>query len=395
MEPIFEQAGYRDLRHRESSGILILHEAGAGDFVTMSAFIREVRRVYSTAHIILVVEKCAESLAECCPHVDEVITESFMLGNEGFQSIPDSITKIQHIFPRLLNVARKLLRRRIDIAFVTTKGNAPTTPLLAYMSGAKDLISHSFGNWTPLLTFQATRIYGSHTADITLGYLESLIRTRIANRRLEAWFTPLDVANVQSMMPSSKKIYAIGLGGGKPIAHYPPESYAELMRLIAIADDDVKFVIIGGSTDVDAAKILMARVDLNRVVDLVGKISYRQTAAALSLCDVYIGNDTGAMHLAAATQTPVLAPFAFPIELLRPGIVLNHWYPYEVPSVIVCPRKALPECKGSQDYFGCAAGRPHCITRIAPRDLLEAFNLLQTRIAEHITEPILIGSNEE
>ena len=68
MEPIFERAGYRSTQVGGSkTHILILHEAAAGDFVTMSGAIREIRRIYSLAHITLVVDRCAESLAECCP----------------------------------------------------------------------------------------------------------------------------------------------------------------------------------------------------------------------------------------------------------------------------------------------------------------------------------------
>ena len=291
-----------------------------------------------------------------------------------------------------LKLAETLLRHRIDIAFATVKGNSPTMQLLAYMSGAKERVSHSVNLWTPLVTELAVRLYGSHTADITMSCVEHLIKARIGNRKLEAWFTPLDIGKVQAVMPSARKLYAIGLGGGKAIAHYPPESYAQLINMLIRADESVHFIIVGGSEDVEAASILMANVDQSRVLSLVGKISYRQTAAALSLCNMYIGNDTGALHLAAAVGLPVLSANCFPRDLIRPGIVLNHWYPYEVPSVIVCPSHALPECADSPEYFGCRADHPHCITQITPQNLFYAYKLLLERIAEGNTEPLIIGT---
>ena len=50
MEPIFSQAGYREPRSTVDN-ILILHESAAGDFLSMTPMIREVRRVYPKAHI--------------------------------------------------------------------------------------------------------------------------------------------------------------------------------------------------------------------------------------------------------------------------------------------------------------------------------------------------------
>ncbi len=47
----------------------------------------------------------------------------------------------------------------------------------------------------------------------------------------------------------------------------------------------------------------------------------RQTAELLRRCDLLISNDTGAIHLAAAVGTPVVAIFS-------PWQVRGKWYPY-------------------------------------------------------------------
>jgi len=51
--------------------------------------------------------------------------------------------------------------------------------------------------------------------------------------------------------------------------------------------------------------------------------------AALSLCDLFIGTDGGAMHLAAALNKKILGMFEN-----RPG-KLNHWYPWCAPNLVV------------------------------------------------------------
>ena len=391
MEPIFERAGFRSTQGGGSkTHILVLHEAAAGDFVVMSSAIREIRRLYPNAYITLVVEKCAASLAECCPYIDELIVESFKSNDTFLQDFDYDAQSVYTSYSIHLNVAEKLLRRRFDLAFAIVYGVYPTLSLSAYMSGARERISHFGGMWSPLLTVNVEHFQGSHVTDVALAYIETLIKTPVANRKLEAWFSPFDLGQVQSMLPTCNALYAIGLGGSAPKRHYPPESYAALMNMIIRENDGVHFVLLGGKTEQSEASLIMSSVEPNRVTDLTGRISFRQTTATLSLCDMFIGNDTGTRHLASATDTPVLSPNCFPLELPRP-VSLNMWYPYEIPAVMVCPRHALDDCKNSTDHFGCAAAHPHCITQIAPLDMFRGYKLLLERIAKGINKPLFIG----
>lgn len=293
--------------------------------------------------------------------------------------------ELKYLIPMMnvnLEIAEKLLARRYDIAFATVHSTSPTTPLLAYMSGAKCRIA-SVGSkniWFPLVNLKPGKPYGRHHSDIALSYVECLTKKRVTDRRLEAWFDQNDLDVVKALMPQSKKIYAIGIGSNYPKNHYPPGSYAELTRLIAQEDDDVKFIVVGGKKELDEANVLLANAAPNRVVSLVDKISYRQTAAAISLCNLYIGNDTGATHLAAASGIPVINANPFPFDVNRTIKLFHRWAPYWVPAVVVCPAHALPGCRGSKDFRGCRANKPHCITQITPQNLFDAYKVLLDQI---------------
>ena len=378
MEPIFSQAGYRQEGAVEN--VLILHEAGAGDFISMSAGIREIRRAFPTARITMVVSQNAAELAELCPHVDELIVEPFMFRGSN---ISRHIVAPQHLAGMslvLLGIAEKLLARRYDIAF-TGLYSAPTTPLLAYMAGARRRVGHKFGGLSAFLTdIVPQNDKGTHAADKMLSYIEHVTGERATNRRLEAWFAQADIDTVNAMIPPHQKLCAIGLGGGLAKNHYPPESYAKFINILLDHDCEMNCILLGGPGDMADGQLVMSKVDAARVADLTGKITFRQTAAAISLCDVYIGNDTGSTHLAAATQTPLITVHCFPLDLARDMSNLNRWYPYEVPSVVVCPSRALPECRDSKNIRGCQSGKAHCIRQITPRDLFAAYKLLLTRI---------------
>jgi ADP-heptose:LPS heptosyltransferase len=57
------------------------------------------------------------------------------------------------------------------------------------------------------------------------------------------------------------------------------------------------------------AEPLLAAIPLHRQIDLVGKVDLLTAAAVLRRCALFIGNDTGLMHIAAASGTPTLGLF--------------------------------------------------------------------------------------
>jgi ADP-heptose:LPS heptosyltransferase len=83
---------------------------------------------------------------------------------------------------------------------------------------------------------------------------------------------------------------------------------------------------------------------------------------------MYIGNDTGPMHIAAAAGVAVVAVFCHPIG----GDALSAYSPARfapvgVPSRIVRPATATPPCTSA-----CVANEPHCITAVTVDEVLAA-----------------------
>ena len=75
-----------------------------------------------------------------------------------------------------------------------------------------------------------------------------------------------------------------------------------------------------------------------RALDLVGKIHLLTVAAVIKRCALFIGNDTGLMHLAAATGTPTLGFFGpSPIDQYAP------WGPHTaVVATAIRPPELIP-----------------------------------------------------
>ena len=415
-ESKFKAEGYREPpKIGEKLNVLIIHDAAIGDFVLQSGAIREFRHLYPTAHITLMVNAGSLPLAEHCPHVNEII-----LNQQSYNP-----TNFNELYDWNLSIAKKLLTRHYHICYAFI--HRPNTALLTYMSGARLRIAHlpeeilttfvlNYDANKHIDTFDSNSLmkstleilstnllsmytYGEHVVDTHFSFVDHALRTPVANRELELWYTPLDKSSAKNFLESARKnIYALGMGGREKRKHYPPELYAKLVEKILNEDAETTFVILGGGKDdKESAQIFKQSLDekiiTEHVIDLTNKTNYRQSAAILTLCNMYIGNDTGIMHVAAAAKCPVLCPncFAADIPINRADYV-RFFSPYHVPSVTVQPAHALDDCAVNVPYnpYGCRSGNPHCILQIEVEKVFEGYKILKERIAEKNIEPLFM-----
>jgi len=101
---------------------------------------------------------------------------------------------------------------------------------------------------------------------------------------------------------------AIGAGASYGSAKcWPPARFAELAnRLQSQTDADV--ILFGTAAETDVSNAIAAEMR-RPPIDLTGKTAIADLPALLSQCHLFIGNDSGAMHVAAAVDLPVVAVF--------------------------------------------------------------------------------------
>jgi heptosyltransferase-3 len=123
------------------------------------------------------------------------------------------------------------------------------------------------------------------------------------------WTSPADQAVATALLPPGTQILGLGPTANWAAKIWPGEFFAELARRLTQHLPGARIAIFGGpgAAEREAASLVLAA--LPGAIDLVGRLSLPEAAACLARCALFVGNDSGLMHLAAAAGTPTLGLF--------------------------------------------------------------------------------------
>lgn len=125
-----------------------------------------------------------------------------------------------------------------------------------------------------------------------------------------AWTSPEDQALAERLLPAGTPIVALGPTANWTGKVWPPDRFVALFQALAQGPlPGARAAIFAGpgAQEADlAAPVLAALPD---AIDLLGRLELPQVAACLARCTLFVGNDSGLMHLAAAAGTRTLGLF--------------------------------------------------------------------------------------
>jgi heptosyltransferase-3 len=107
-------------------------------------------------------------------------------------------------------------------------------------------------------------------------------------------------------------VLAIGPAANWPAKQWRAERFAELAARLTAAGGPLRgsrVAVLAAAHERKLAEPVLAALPPGRRIDLVGRVDLLTAAAVLRRCAVFIGNDTGLMHIAAASGTPTLGLF--------------------------------------------------------------------------------------
>ncbi len=264
-----------------------------GDVLLATPTLHALKVAFPEARLTVLVNRGTDDILRGNPHVDEILPldRGSILQQSRF----------------ILDIRR----RRFDTVVDLTDGDRAA--FLTWISGASVRIGfNAEQRWTGhCYTTVVTGGTGAHRIERDLAALAPMgIEPR--DRIPQIWLGPEDVARVDQLavqlgLAKDRSWVVIQPGARYWFKAWPPQRFAEVAD--RLHDRFGCQVLVAGSPQ--EAALTQAVVDHAKspLLSIAGRSDVRMLAALLKRSTLFIGNDTGAMHIAAAVGTPVVGLF--------------------------------------------------------------------------------------
>lgn len=283
--------------------ILVIDFGQLGDVVMSLPALRAIRERFPHAHITVAAGRPSSEIVEMSGHADEVISVDRVALRDGFK--PLSIL-------RIFQVVKDIRKRNFD--FVIDLHSFSETNLMGFLSGApKRLFSRRRGRSLdflanfrpppPIEENNRTRHQVDRYLDVLrpLGIENALRETRVLTQPE----TDREVASLLQKARADTGAPLVGLfpGAGHESRCWPLKRFVQLAETLDYSDG-VRSVVFVGPEERALAPTIKASFPSSTVV--LDRLTIRQLAGALARLAVFVSNDTGPMHIAAAVGVPIV-----------------------------------------------------------------------------------------
>jgi ADP-heptose:LPS heptosyltransferase/GT2 family glycosyltransferase len=301
--------------------ILVVKLDHIGDFVTGLPAMRRLKTLFPHASITVLAGRHARGFASMEPAIDELIEFDFFHARS--QLGEKELTKDD-----FLELRAQLAPYRFDLA-VDLRKHLSTRDVLQY-TGARILAGYDYMGQFPFLdialewegdkTLQRKR---SHIVDDLLALVETIATACGTDRSVLP--VPLEKPDPETLPDAvralfDKPVVAMHIGAGNITKTWPAEYFSALIDLLT-ERNGVNVMLIGGPDEREASEALLETLlRPDAVASVAGQTALSDLPRLLAACCLYIGNDSGPKHIAAALGIPTIG--------IHSGVVdANEWGP--------------------------------------------------------------------
>ena len=318
--------------------ILVFSFSFIGDAVLSTSVIQPLRRHFSDAHITFLVGPRAFDLLATDPNIDATLIYDNRGEHSGWNGRLRLIKTLRHEkFDLVVNLRDSLTARCIGAEH--------------WGLARGDSNRHAVTRYLEVLQRQGVDTTDAHP------FLELTEAENVAAHRFlcEAGHT------------SDQLLIGIHPGGNWIYKLWDAEKYALVANALC-KEQQAVILLFAGPNERERQAQVAKMMDVPPI--LIQTENLRHLAALISACDVYIGNDTGPMHIASAVDTPVVALFGS-TNHIRSG-------PYGQQHTVVQSGIELGcnPCHPGRHPGGCGAGSCEIIAGITVEQVLNAVDYI-------------------
>jgi ADP-heptose:LPS heptosyltransferase/GT2 family glycosyltransferase len=335
-----------------------------GDFITAIPALRRLRQLFPKAQLYLLTAPGSAALCEFIPGVAEVIEFEFFFARSGLGQRPLSAEDYS-------NLRKRLEPYRFDLAIDLRKW--PETRPILQLTGARWFAGFDHNRQFPWLDIvmeweqdpSMTR-KGTHVSDDLMRLIDAVAAAGRPNTdilRTSAFSgTKVRLGNASRRGHTTKKLVCVHPGVGSPIRQWPSDYFAALIDRL-VAAHDVEILLIGTREEAEIAKEVSVKVQRSDAVrSLVGEIPLAELPAILVTAALFVGNNSGPKHLAAALGVPTVGIHSGTVDA-------REWGPIGANAVAIRRNMTCSPCYLSEPSH-CPRGLD-CLTELKPSEVFE------------------------
>ena len=362
-EKAFSPAGRgRPLDIASIKKILIMPPGGIGDLVLVFPALAALEENFPGASISMLTARSARkaiSLSWQSGSIEEIM--DYVYSNPN--------ARIRTFFEKFFLILW-LRAKRFDLIYSTARGGGlRDEPLMSFLIGAP----HRLG-------FKAPGARSLNTVAVEFNEEDSILVQNLAilkaaglelpTERVEIAVAEEDKSSARELLSKAgledtSSLVAIHPGASfmANFKSWPVENYIVLIESL-LEGSGAGVVLVGSPGETAISEEIIGRVSAPGVVSLVGKTTVPEMAAVIELSSLFIGNDSGPLHLATALRRPAIGLFG----PTSPAQILSS-----ANSCIVFRKDmACSPCYTHMDHFSppCGApGHPECMRDIPVCDV--------------------------
>ncbi len=384
----------RDESARRHPSILIANlMPSLGDTICYMALVEAIRDSMPSAQITWLADSSVAALVAQHPEVDRVLTVTTP------PSFLDRIPVIRSYY-RLFELTRAIhelpLEDRFDVALVPRGGVDPSfsaqavwmlnLPISAGCSHRLEPTDteHSFPD--SLFTHLESRIVALHESGRSVHLLELANLVPDALQRFNPRNPLRGLVEIARRLDPTALLNKVGIPydapfivlspfAGHPKREWPPYKFRELARTI-VAETNFRVVLTGTGKDRSVSNTIAEGLG-DRVTETTGMLDLWELIALIARASAFVGNDSGAGHIAGALGLPVVslhvqAKGSDPFHKSSP----EQCGPLGSQVTILRPDRFLPPCE-----VRCESNKVHCLEQISVQDVWHA---LQAALKDNV-----------
>lgn len=286
----------KNLKELPLNKILIRSTNWIGDAIMTTPAVRTIKENFPEAEITMLALPWMEAVFSASPYVDRIISYDRGKTHSGIKGM----IRLSRQLHACRFDAAILLQNAFEAAFITSLARIPIRA--GYKrDGRSLLLSHGIKIREETKKLHQVYYYQKLLEDLGLLCGSNDLFLKLPEKE-SVW------AIKYKEKLASKMVIGINPGAAYgPAKCWPAERYGELAAFLH-KETGAHFVVFGTEADIETGHII-ASYNKRKIHNMAGKTSLAQAMSLIDICDVFVTNDSGLMHVAAALKRPLVAIF--------------------------------------------------------------------------------------